>query len=123
MALKKKKKNGKRQKKTAKERKEKSYHLQCPHAPDPHLEASLDAVDLVELRALPPAAARRLAPEEQQLLRHADGMPVGQLVAAYVRAQARQRQAADDGLVGLAGAVAPIVVVVEASGKNGKEGA
>src|SRR5690554_131309 len=39
-------------------------HLQRPHATDPHLERPLDALDALEIDALPPAAARRLAPEQ-----------------------------------------------------------
>ena len=67
----------------------------------------------MQLDALPPAAARGLAPEEEQLLRHADGGAAR--VAADVGAEAREGQAADYGFVGLAGAVAPAVVVVEAA--------
>lgn len=91
-------------------------HLQRPNPADPDLEGSTSghAVDALEVDALPPAAAGGLAPEEQQLLGHADGA-AAHVVAADVGAQARQRQRADDGLVGLARAVAPVVVVVEAA--------
>lgn len=89
-------------------------HLQRPHAPDPHLELALDALNIVQLDALPPAAPGGFPPEQEQLLRHADGV-AAHFVAADVAAQPRQGQAADDGLVGLAGAVAPAIVVVEAA--------
>lgn len=94
-------------------------HLQRPHPANPDLELgpSGQALDVLELDALPPAAAGRLAPEQQQLLRHADRV-VADLVAADVGAQPRQRQRADDRLVGLARAVAPVVVVVEAAGTD-----
>ena len=95
-------------------------HLQRPHPANPHLQfsPSRQALDVLELDALPPAAARRLAPEQQQLLRHADRV-VADLVTADVGAQPRQRQRANDRLVGLARAVAPVVVVVEAAGRTG----
>ena len=89
-------------------------HLQRPDPPDPHLEPALDALDVVELDALPPAAPGGLAPEQQQLLGHADRV-AADVVAADVAAQPRQRQAADDGLVGLPCAVTPSVIAVEAT--------
>ena len=64
-------------------------HLQRPYSSDPHLELALDTVHAFELDTLPPASARGLTPEEQQLLRHADRV-VAHLVAADVSAQARQ---------------------------------
>ena len=94
-------------------------HLEGPDPADPDLELGAlgEALDALELDALPPAAAGGLAPEEQQLLGHADGA-AAHVVAADVGAQPRQRQRADDGLVGLARPVAPVVVVVEAAGKE-----
>ena len=64
-------------------------HLQRPYSSDPHLELALDAVHALEFDTFPPAPTCGLAPEEQKLLRHADGI-VAHLVAADVSAQARQ---------------------------------
>lgn len=91
-------------------------HLQSPHPTDPHLElrARLEAFDTLELDTLPPAPASRLAPEEQKLLGHAHGV-AAHLVALNVGAQAGEGKGADNGLVRLAGTVAPAIVVVEAA--------
>ena len=91
-------------------------HLERPHPPDPNLEfdSLRHALNAVELDTLPPAPPGRLAPEEEQLLRHAHGI-AAHLVAADVGPQARKGEAADDGLVGFACTVAPLVVVVEAA--------
>lgn len=89
-------------------------HLQRPHPPDPHLELALDALDALQLDALPPAATGRLAPKQKQLLGHTHGVAT-HLVAPDVTTQTGQCQAADHGLVRLASAVAPVVVVVEAA--------
>src|SRR5690606_37982603 len=50
-------------------------HLERPDPADPDLKlgAGGQALDVLELHALPPAAAGRLAPEEEQFLGHADG--------------------------------------------------
>lgn len=50
------------------------YHFERPDSSDPDLQFALDALDIGELDALPPASPRRFPPEEQQLLRHADGV-------------------------------------------------
>lgn len=92
-------------------------HLQRPYASDPNLELTLDAVDIVELNALPPASSRGLAPKQQELLRHTHRI-VAQVAAADVASQPGQRQATNDGLVGLAGSVAPAVVVVETTAEG-----
>jgi hypothetical protein len=99
-----------------------AYHLQRPDSPDPHLQLALDAADIVELNALPPAAACGFPPEQEKLLRHPDGITVGRVVALDVGAQACERNAADDGLVGLAGTVTPEVVVVEATVEVSSDG-
>jgi len=48
-----------------------SYHLKRPDSPDPDLELSLNAFDIVQINAFPPAASGWLPPEEQKLLSHA----------------------------------------------------
>jgi hypothetical protein len=48
-------------------------------------------------------------------LRHAYGV-TGHFRAADIGAETGERQTADDGFVGLVGAVTPLVVVVEAAG-------
>ena len=93
-----------------------THHLQRPNPPDPNLQLPLHALDIVQLDPFPPAPPRRLPPEQQQFLRHADGVAVGEVVALNVGAEAGEGERADDGFVGLAGAVAPAVVVVETSG-------
>ena len=93
-----------------------TYHLQGPHAPNPHLQFSLDTIHLLQLDALPPASARGLAPKQQQFLSHADSVGSCEVIAADVGSQPGESNAGDDGLVGFAGAVAPAVVVVEAPG-------
>jgi hypothetical protein len=97
-----------------------TYHLQSPHPPDPHFQPALDTSYVLELNPFPPASPRRFPPEEKQFLRHAEGVAVREIVALDVGAQASQRETAYDSFVGLAGAVAPLVVVVEApvSGRN-----
>jgi len=91
-------------------------HLQSPHSPNPNLEllALWEPLDIVELDAFPPASTRRLAPEEQQLLGHPHRI-AAHVVAPDVRPQPRQRQAANDRLVGLSGTMSPSVVVIEAA--------
>lgn len=91
-------------------------HLQGPYPADPHLElrARLEALDTLELNALPPTPASRLTPEEQKLLGHADGV-AAHLVTLNIGAEAGEGEGANDGLVGLACAVAPAIVVVEAA--------
>lgn len=89
-------------------------HFQRPDPPNPDFKTPVDALDIVKVHAFPPAPAGRLAPEQQQLLRHAHGV-VARIVAADVAAQPGERETADDGLVRLAGTVAPLVVVIEAT--------
>lgn len=97
------------------------YHLQSPHPPNPHFQPAIDPIDIVQLDPFPPASPRRFPPEQEQFLRHAEGVAVGEVVALDVGAQAGQRETADDGFVGLAGAVAPLVVVVEAPGSRRRD--
>ena len=51
-------------------------------------------------------------------MRHADGVAVSEFAAADVGSEAGEGETADYGFVGFAGAVAPAVVVIEASGRN-----
>lgn len=97
-----------------------SYHFQRPNPSYPHLELALDASDVVKLNTLPPASASRFPPEEKQLLSHADGVAVSEVVALYIRPQTCKRNTANDGLVGLAGAVSPLIVVVEPATQFGQ---
>jgi hypothetical protein len=92
-----------------------TYHFQCPDPPYPHLELAFDTSDIVKFDTFPPAAASGFPPEEEQLLRHSDGVAVSKVVTLNVRSQACKSNAANDGFVGLAGAVTPSVVVVEAT--------
>lgn len=92
-------------------------HLQRPHPSNPHLELALHALHVVELDTFPPAATGWLAPEKKQLLRHADGI-TAHIVPADVAAEAGEGKTADDGFVGFAGAVAPVVFAVKASVSN-----
>jgi hypothetical protein len=92
-----------------------SYHFERPYPPYPHLQLALNAADIVKLNAFPPAATGGLPPEEEQLLRHPDSVAVSEIVAFDIRPQTGQRDTADDGLVRLAGAVTPLVIVIEAT--------
>ena len=49
-----------------------TYHLQGPDPPDPDFQGSLDALDVLEVDAFPPASTSWLSPEQKKLLRHAD---------------------------------------------------
>jgi hypothetical protein len=89
-------------------------HLQRPHPSNPYLQLALNTLDVVQLDALPPASPRWLAPEQQQLLRHTHRIAT-HLVTADIAAEARKSQAADNSLIGLACAVSPLVLAVEAT--------
>lgn len=97
-----------------------SYHLQRPNAPDPHFQLAFYTFDIVQLNTLPPTATRRLTPEEKKFLRHADGIAVREgiviVVALNVGTEAGECYGCDDRFVWLRGAVAPAVIVVEATG-------
>jgi hypothetical protein len=53
-----------------------SYHLQSPHTPNPDLDWPIDALHVVQLNTLPPAAAGRLPPKQEKLLGHTHGIVV-----------------------------------------------
>jgi hypothetical protein len=91
------------------------YHFESPDATDPHFELSVDAFDIQELNTLPPAAAGGLAPEEEKLLRHADGIVIRNVVALDVGAEASECDGSDNRFVWLGGAVAPAIIVIEAA--------
>lgn len=90
-------------------------HLKRPDSSDPNLEWSINALDAVELDALPPAAASWLAPEEKKLLCHANS--VG-LSTADIGTKASESEGTDYSLVWLAGAVAPAICVVKTAKSN-----
>lgn len=90
-------------------------HFKRPDSPDPDLQLALHALNVVELNTFPPASPCRLAPEKKQLLCHSDGVAVSGRIATDVGAQASKGNGADDGLVGLSGAVTPGVSAVEAT--------
>ena len=90
-----------------------TYHLEGPDSADPNLECAVNAFDILKINAFPPASASGFAPEQQQLLRHTDGVGVG--VAANIGAQTSQSDTANDGLVRLSSTVTPGVVMVEAA--------
>ncbi|CAF3642287.1 unnamed protein product [Fusarium graminearum] len=87
-------------------------HLKGPYPSDPDLEFALNASNVLELNALPPASASGFAPEEEKLLGHANSVGT-HLVASDIAAQTGKCQTANDSLVGLTSTVAPSVVVVE----------
>lgn len=60
-------------------------HLKRPHSANPHLELAFDAFNIVQLDTLPPAASSGFSPEEEQLLRHSDGI-AAHFVASNVTA-------------------------------------
>lgn len=73
--------------------------------------------DVVKLDAFPPASTGRFPPEEQELLSHTNGIAVSKVVAFDVSPEACKSNTANHRLIGLAGAVAPMIVVVEATRK------
>lgn len=88
-------------------------HLKRPHSPDPHLQWSFHAFDILEVDALPPTSTRRFPPEEKELLCHADRVAVAGVSTADIGSEACECQTADDSFIGLSGAMTPAVVVVE----------
>lgn len=90
-----------------------AHHLEGPNSADPDLECAVDTFNIIEVNAFPPAAASRLAPEQKELLSHADSVGVG--VATDIGTQTSKGDTADDSLVGLASTVTPGIVVVEAT--------
>lgn len=89
-----------------------TYHLQCPYAPNPDLDLTINALHIIKLNTLPPAAAGRLAPEQKELLGHAHSIVVRQ-VASDISAEFSQGKTANDCLVGLSGTVAPLIFAVK----------
>lgn len=89
-------------------------HLEGPHSSNPHLKRSIDSLDILQVDAFPPAPPRRLAPEEKELLGHANGVVV-HVVAADIAAQSSQGKTAHDRFVGLTGTMTPAVVMIEAT--------
>lgn len=68
----------------------KTYHFQGPDPPNPYLQFTLDAIDVVQLHALPPTSSGRFAPEKEELLRHAHRAAVAEAFVAFdVRAEPR----------------------------------
>lgn len=90
-----------------------THHFQCPYPPDPYLELALHAWHVFEVDALPPAAPGGLAPEQQQLLRHADRVDGIGGVVWDICPQPGEGYAADDGFVGLAHTVTPSIGMIE----------
>lgn len=58
-----------------------THHLKRPDTSDPDLQLAFHTLDVLQLDALPPASPGWLAPEKEQLLRHADGVAIGRLAA------------------------------------------
>lgn len=94
-----------------------SYHLQGPYTSDPDLDWALNAFNVIKLDALPPAAAGRLAPEQKKLLGHSNGIVVGQ-VSSDIGAEFSQGKTANDCLVGLCGAVTPLIFAVKSTARR-----
>ena len=96
---------------------QKSYHFESPDPPNPDLDLALNTLKPVEVHTLPPAAASRLSPEQQELLSHADSIVVGK-ITTNVGAKLGQSQTADHRLVRLWGSVSPVIIAVESTGQN-----
>ena len=88
-------------------------HLQGPDPSNPYFEFAFYAPDILQFNTLPPAPSGRLAPEEKEFLCHTDGIAICQIVAFDVRSKACKGNATDNGLVWLAGAMSPSVIMVE----------
>ena len=97
------------------------YHFKRPDSPYPDFELALDASDVLKLDTFPPAAASRFPPEKKQFLRHSDSVAVSKIVALNVGPETCKRNTADDGLVGLASAVTPAVIVVKTTARVNKQ--
>lgn len=93
------------------------YHLERPDSSYPHLELAFHTPDIVKLNTFPPASTGRFPPEEQELLSHTDGIAVGKVIAFDVGPEACKSNTANHSLVGLAGTVTPVIVVIEATKK------
>lgn len=93
----------------------KTNHFEGPDPSNPHFQFSFNASHVIQLHTLPPATSGGFPPEKKKLLRHSNRVAVGQVVSFDVSPETCKRNAADDGLVGLARAVTPSVVVVEST--------
>lgn len=91
-----------------------SYHLQSPHTPNPDFDLAFNTLHIVQLNTFPPAAASRLAPEQQKFLGHANSIVVGQ-VAPNISAEFGQGKTANNCLVGLCGTVAPLIFAIKST--------
>jgi hypothetical protein len=89
-----------------------THHLERPHSPNPDLQLSLHAFNVVKLDALPPASSRWLSPEQQELLCHADCIAV-RCFTSNICSESCQCNGAYDGFVRLGGTVAPGIGVLE----------
>ncbi|KAG7145985.1 hypothetical protein HYQ46_005233 [Verticillium longisporum] len=81
-------------------------HFQGPDTPDPHLELSLDTLNILKLNAFPPAPPGRFPPEKEEFLSHTNRV-AAHLTASDVTTQACQSKAAYHRLVGLSRPVTP----------------
>lgn len=95
-----------------------SYHLKRPDPPDPDLELSLNAFNVIQINTFPPAASGWLPPEQQQFLCHAYSVGIRSGITADVGTEAGKGDAADDSFLWFAGAVAPLIVVVETAARR-----
>lgn len=91
-----------------------SYHFKRPHSPNPDLDWPIDPFDIVQLDSFPPASSGGFSPEEQEFLSHTYSVVVRQ-ITSYISAKFGQSKAADNCLVGLRGAVAPLISAIKAS--------
>lgn len=91
-----------------------AYHFKRPHSPNPDLNWPIDPFHIVQLDTFPPASSGGLSPEEQEFLSHTYSVVVRQ-ITSDISAKFRQSKAADDCLVGLRGAVAPLIFAIKAS--------
>lgn len=53
-----------------------TYHLKCPDSANPDFQCAGYTLDVLKLNAFPPASSGRFAPEQEQLLCHADSVVV-----------------------------------------------
>jgi hypothetical protein len=92
-------------------------HLQSPNSPDPHLQRALHTLHVLQLDTLPPASSGGFPPEEKQFLGHGHGRIACGCFGGSMNVSAKtcERNAANDCLVGLASAVTPAIVTVEAT--------
>lgn len=90
-----------------------THHFESPDSSDPDFKGALDAIDVFEINAFPPATTSRFPPKEKKLLCHADS--TGILITRISGTQACQSNRADDGLVGFTSTVSPSIFVVEAT--------